>query len=47
MKNKLKRLILKIKLKLFQPNRIDYIFGSSTLPSAAFKGGGSESYGKA
>ena len=32
MKNKLKRLILKIKLKLFQPNRIDYIFGSSTLP---------------
>ena len=32
MKNKLKRLILKIKLKLFQPNRIDYIFGSTTLP---------------
>lgn len=32
MKNKLKRLILKIKLILFQPNRIDYIFGSSTLP---------------
>ena len=32
MKNKLKRLILKIKLKLFQPNRIDYVFGSSTLP---------------
>lgn len=32
MKNKLNRLILKIKLILFQPNRIDYIFGSSTLP---------------
>lgn len=32
MKNKLNRLILKIKLILFRPNRIDYIFGSSTLP---------------
>ena len=32
MKIKLNRLILKIKLILFRPNRIDYIFGSSTLP---------------